>query len=378
MIDPNMLLDNLRDRGIDFYVGVPDSLLGSFCACLEGRSEYRQRHVVAANEGNAIGLAIGHHIGTGKVAVVYMQNSGLGNAVNPLVSIADSRVCKIPMLLIIGWRGQPGVEDEPQHIKQGQITLELLDLLDIPYRIINPESNIDAELDCLFNCISSANTPAALVVSKDSFSHCGYLKSNQMPVDASLTREDAIETILSLTSSKDLIISTTGKASRELHEIRCKNNQQCSDFMMVGGMGHASSVALGVAIEYPEKRVICMDGDGAMLMHLGALSTIGLLKPKNFIHILLNNFAHDSVGGQGTAAVIMNFKELAKAVGYSGYFKAHDARSIELAWDHLDNKAGPSLLEIIVKNGSRKDLGRPSQSAEQNKKAFMVNLGADV
>jgi phosphonopyruvate decarboxylase len=358
--------------GVGFYAGVPDSLLANFCAYVDEHGG-RDQHLITANEGNAVALAMGYHMSTTKVAAVYMQNSGLGNAVNPLTSLADPEVYKVPMLLVIGWRGEPGFKDEPQHVKQGRVTLAQLDVLEIPHWVLDADSNVDTTLDAAFASMQERNAPVALVVRKDTFAK--YKAQNTIAGTSNLAREVALDLLLQLCTENDLIVSTTGKTSREVFELRFKHGQKQRDFLTVGGMGHTASIALGVAIGQPKRRVVCLDGDGSLLMHMGSMPVIAGYKPLRFVHVLLNNGSHESVGGQATSACVMNFAQLADAVGYAGYEVANDEFSLKLAWGSLACKDGPVLLEVRIKNGSRDDLGRPTTSAEQNKIAFMEAAG---
>lgn len=368
MIQPRDFFEAMSARGIEFYAGVPDSLLANFCAYVDDTGA-PDKHLITANEGNAIALAMGYHMATGKVAAVYMQNSGLGNAINPLTSLTDPEVYKVPILLVIGWRGEPGVKDEPQHVKQGRITLGQLDVLEIPHWVLNADSDIDTVLDEAFANMGERNAPVALVVRKDTFAN---YKLQGSAVDTStLAREAALEQLLQLSSGDDLIVSTTGKTSREVFELRVKHGQAQRDFLTVGGMGHTASIALGAAIGQPHRRVVCLDGDGSLLMHMGSMPVIGKFAPNRYIHVLLNNESHESVGGQATAAGIVNFRKLARAVGYTGYEQANDIESLALAWDKLNQIKGPVLLEIKIKTGSREKLGRPTSTPIQNKLAFM-------
>lgn len=375
MIHPKDFFSALNCRGVGFYVGVPDSLLANFCSYVDDNGGEKQ-HLIAANEGNAVGLAMGYHMATGKVAVVYMQNSGLGNAVNPLTSLTDPEVYKVPMLFIVGWRGEPGYKDEPQHIKQGRVTLAQLDILDIPYLILEAKSDINTILDAAFTKISERNAPVALVVRKDTFADYRPKSNGTILEKSTFEREAALDEILHLCSEDDLIITTTGKTSREIFELRVKYGQNQSDFLTVGGMGHTSSIALGLSIGQPNRRIVCIDGDGSLIMHMGSMPVIAKCRPQKFIHILLNNGAHESVGGQATSASVIKFSQLSPAVGYAGYAFAESPTELRNAWRSLDNTIGPVLLEIKIKNGSRSDLGRPTSTAEQNKLAFMKGIRA--
>ena len=372
MIEPQFFFEALRNRGIGFYAGVPDSLLANFCAYVDDQGG-RDQHLITASEGNAVALAMGFHMATGKAAAVYMQNSGLGNAVNPLTSLADPEVYKVPMLLIIGWRGEPGIKDEPQHIKQGRITLSQLEVLEIPHWVLSADSDVKAILDAALDHMTAYSSPVALVVRKDTFaSYKPKLKRSEF---STLMREAALERLLGLCSPDDLIVSTTGKTSREVFELRAKNGQAQRDFLTVGGMGHTSSIALGVAIGQPQRRIVCLDGDGSLLMHMGAMPVIAGFKPARFVHILLNNGSHESVGGQATAATNLDFGQLAKACGYARYEVANTLEGLQTAWAKIANTTGPVFLEVKIRNGSREDLGRPTSTAEHNKLAFMAAAG---
>ena len=358
----------LKSRGVDLFTGVPDSLLKNFCFYLKDHGQ-TDSHIITANEGNAIALAAGYHLSTGKIGAVYLQNSGIGNTINPLVSLTDPDVYRIPLLMIIGWRGEPGIKDEPQHIKQGSITLQQLKLLDIPYWILDSSSDLDIVLTDVFLSIHDSGSPAAVVIRKDTF--MDYNSTLTIQPISELQRENALRKLLDLIHSKDIIVSTTGKTSRELFELRFKRGDSQRDFFTVGSMGHTSSIALGVALGIPKRRVICLDGDGSMLMHLGAVPIIGNVKPSNFIHILLNNGAHESVGGQPTVANEIDFEAIALACGYRHYHQANDQNSIENCWHVIEAQQGPIFFEIKTCIGSREDLGRPSFSPEQNKHFFI-------
>jgi phosphonopyruvate decarboxylase len=368
MIDPRALFESLRRRDVGLFTGVPDSLLASFCAYVDDHA-LATEHVIAANEGNAVALAAGYHLSSGRLGAVYLQNSGLGNTINPLTSLVDPEVYRVPLLLIIGWRGEPGVKDEPQHVKQGRITPGQLDLLEIPYWILEASSDLEGVVAEAFAGLAARNAPVALLVRKDAFS--SYKSKRPRRYDWQLRREDALRTLLELASSRDLVVSTTGKTSREVYELRAQAGQPQRDFLTVGGMGHTASIALGVALGNTDKRVICLDGDGSVLMHLGALPIIGDLAPRNLLHVVLNNSAHESVGGQPTVAGAVDLAALARACGYRAYRLASDDAGIRSAWQELSAEAGPVLLEVRIGLGSRDDLGRPKSSPEENKHAFI-------
>jgi phosphonopyruvate decarboxylase len=371
MINPELFYKKLQSNGINTFYGVPDSLLKDFCAYVDDHGKPTE-HIITANEGNAIAIATGYHISTGKVSAVYMQNSGLGNAINPLTSLADSAVYKIPILLIIGWRGEPNVKDEPQHIKQGEITPKQLELLGIPYWMLDKTTDLDVTLNVVLEKIRNTNSPVALLVKKDAFSE--YKSKRKSDSVYSLNREDALRILLDFAADY-LVVSTTGKTSREVFEIRSEKGQVQRDFLTVGGMGHTSSIALGVAIGQPSRKVLCLDGDGSLLMHMGAMPIIGHLSPPNYVHVLLNNSSHESVGGQPTVADNINLELIAKSSGYKHYYLATNQDELNDAWKNLIDNEGPIFLEIKISKGSRSNLGRPTSSPEQNKLTFMKEIG---
>jgi len=367
MISCKKFYDCLLENEIDFFTGVPDSLLKDFCAYATDNAEGK-KNIIAANEGNAIAIASGYHLATGKYGLVYMQNSGLGNTINPLTSLADKEVYSIPILLLIGWRAEPGVKDEPQHIKMGRIMLGMLDNLEIPYKII--DDNFEDAIKEARKYMIQNKSPFAIVVKKGTFEE--YKLKDKKETNYELNREDAIKLIVPLLDKDDIIVSTTGMTSRELFEFREANKEgHEKDFLTVGCMGHSSSIALGIALEKPERNVYCFDGDGALIMHMGALSVIGELKPKKFRHIVFNNFAHDSVGGQPTAAYNLDIPAIAKASGYAYADSAETRDDIIDKINKIKNIDGPALLEIKVNKGHRKDLGRPTRTPIENKEDFM-------
>ena len=374
MIRPQFFYELLQENGTDFFTGVPDSLLKNFCAYITDTAD-KTHHIIAANEGCAVGLAAGYYFATNTIPLVYMQNSGLGNTVNPLLSLADKDVYSVPLLLVIGWRGEPGgAHDEPQHIKQGKVTCALLDAMEIPYAILETDEEKAAiQIIHTYKMIKERNAPFALVVRKDCFAPY-TLKSNDS-VPAEMTREQAIEQIIAHAPSNAVFVSTTGMASRELYELREKNQQKHdTDFLTVGSMGHASQIALGIALCKTHRKVVCIDGDGAAIMHLGALSTIGTQKPQNMIHIVLNNGAHDSVGGQPTVGRKINLCAAALACGYDQALSVAAPEALLSNLKIAFASPGTVFIEVMVSKGARPDLGRPKSSPIENKKAFMALL----
>lgn len=436
MIRPEFFIDTLGSYGIDFFAGVPDSLLKNFCAVLSARLDSRH-NIVAANEGGAVGLAAGHYLATGRPACVYMQNSGEGNAVNPLASLMDGDVYGLPALLVIGWRGEPGVKDEPQHAKQGKITLSLLDCLGIPYSVLSDDESVASDQIADALAVINAGGVYALVVRKGTFSapeavpaaepSSAAQPSADQPSAAAdvpeLSRESAIQAVAAALGPQDIVVSTTGMISRELFEYRASAGMgHGHDFLTVGSMGHASQIALGIALERPDRRVCCFDGDGAVLMHMGSMAIVGQSGASNYVHIVFNNGAHDSVGGQPTVGLAVDLCAVARAVGYRSAVRVCTAAELRSALPGLlsgagspagsgagsvaegaadsvalsgsgagssaaasagssagssaSSVAGPAFLEVIVRKGNRPDLGRPTTTPVQNRDAFMDFLKA--
>ena len=374
MISPAFFIETLQKQGIDFFAGVPDSLLKNICAYITDNFDARH-NIITANEGAAIGFAAGHFLATGQPACVYMQNSGQGNTINPLASLTDKDVYNIPVLLIIGWRGRPGVHDEPQHVKQGKVTLGLLDVMGIGYEVLSKdEKEAAAQIDRAVAALRN-NEVYALVIEKDTFDD--YKIQNIEVNDLPMSREEAIQAVAQALDSKDVIVSTTGMISRELFEAREAWGQGHErDFLTVGSMGHASQIALGIALEKQDRKVWCFDGDGATIMHMGSMAIVASKKPSNYIHVVFNNGAHDSVGGQPTVGLKIDLPAIAKAAGYAAAFSVSTIEELNSQLSTLNSKfkAGPVLLEIKVKKGNRKDLGRPTTTPIQNKEALMAFL----
>ncbi|WP_296861512.1 phosphonopyruvate decarboxylase [uncultured Methanobrevibacter sp.] len=365
MINVEEFVNYLKDINIDFFTGVPDSQLSSFADYVEENCD----NIIAANEGNALAIASGYNLSTGNYPLVYLQNSGLGNIVNPVTSLTHGEVYSIPVVYLIGWRGQPGVHDEPQHKKQGAITLDLLDMLDIKYTVITKETKFE-ELLGVFenNFVNQLNNGN---ISKGAFEDYKIKKENKNV----LTREEAIQTIVDFLSDDDMVVSTTGKSSRELFEYREELKQgHGNDFLTVGSMGHSSSIALGVALNNFNKKIFCFDGDGAILMHMGSLALIGSMKPNNFYHVMFNNSAHESVGGLPTIMSDICIDEIVLACGYKKVYNASSIDELKEVLPQFIEDTGPVFLNIDVNLESRKDLGRPTTTPIENKMEFMNKL----
>ena len=358
----------------DFYTGVPDSQLKALCNYLMNTYGIdAHHHIIAANEGNCAALAAGYHLATGKIPVVYMQNSGEGNIINPVASLLNDKVYAIPVVFIIGWRGEPGIHDEPQHIYQGEVTIKLLEDMGIKPFIIGKETTDEEVAACMdkFRSILAAGKDVAFVIRKGALA---YDEKAVYKNDSIMMREDIIRHIVAV-SGEDPIVSTTGKASRELFEIRAANGQPHKyDFLTVGSMGHSSSIALGVALHKPTAKIWCVDGDGAALMHMGAMAVIGSNKPKNLVHIVINNRAHETVGGMPTVAGSIDLVGVAKACGYPYAVRVDTFEKLDQELEAAKVREVLSFIEISCSIGSRADLGRPTTTALDNKGNFMAYL----
>ena len=372
MITPQFFIGKLQKEGVEFYTGVPDSLLKNVCAYITDHFDNRH-NIIAANEGGAVALAAGYHLATGKVGCVYMQNSGEGNAVNPLASLTDREVYHIPLLLLIGWRGRPGVHDEPQHVKQGKITTGLLNVMGLNYEVLSKdESEASKQIEKAMCSIRETGDAFALVVEKDTFD--SYTLQNEVKNLYEMSREEAIRTVAAAIPANAVIVSTTGMISRELFEYRTAMGQGHErDFLTVGSMGHASQIALGIALQHPERMVYCFDGDGASIMHMGNMAIVGSRRPANYVHVVFNNGAHDSVGGQPTVGHEIDLVGIAKALRYDYAVSVSTEARLK---EELANMQGDGLrlIEVRVKKGNRKDLGRPTTTPLQNKEALMSFL----
>ena len=373
MIRPSYFYNLLIKNGTDFFAGVPDSLLKNFCAYITDTAP-AEKHIISANEGSATALACGYHFATGKIPLIYMQNSGEGNMVNPMLSIADKDVYSVPMLIVIGWRGEPGVHGEPQHVKQGKVTCDLLDAMKIPFEVLSEnEDDLPAQFEKAYKYIKDNNAQYAFVIRKGTFDE--YKLQNNIPVEGKMSREEAIEKIILNADSSTAFVSTTGMASRELYELRDKYNQgHEKDFLTVGGMGHASQIALSIAMQKKDRQIYCIDGDGASIMQMGGMATIGSRKPSNYVHFVLNNGAHDSVGGQPTVGRQIDLCAIAAGCGYENVVKVETPEELEAVLRDYETKDKLTFVEVMVTKGARKDLGRPKSTPAENKEALMSFL----
>lgn len=366
-----MKLDFLKE--FEFFTGVPDSQLKPLCNYLMATYGISDKHVIAANEGNAVGLAAGYHLATGKVPVVYMQNSGLGNIINPVASLMNDKVYGIPCVFIVGWRGEPGVKDEPQHIYQGEVTLKLLEDMDIATFIIGKDTTED-ELSAKmteFKTLLARGKQVAFVVRKGALEFDGKVKYSN---DNKMVREEIIEHIATV-SDTDVVVSTTGKASRELFEIRERRGQtHGSDFLTVGSMGHSSSIALAIARQKPDRKIWIIDGDGALLMHMGSMALLGSNAPKNIVHVVINNGAHETVGGMPTVAEKIDLCKIADGCGYPNFVSVDSFDALDEALRAAKDRDALSFIEVKCSIGARDDLGRPTTTAKENKENFMKYL----
>jgi len=375
MIDPARFVDHLREQGITMYTGVPDSLLKQLGAHIMATLP-REQHVIAANEGGAVAIAMGHYLRTGWPAVVYLQNSGMGNTINPLLSLADPDVYGTPMVVVVGWRGQPGVKDEPQHVKQGRVMEALLDAIEVPWSVL-PHDPGAAE-KTMAEAVKVAverTTPYVVLVEKATFADPGVSLPSASGADELASREDTLIAVTDAVGQDAIVVSTTGMLSRELFEYRERSGQSGErDFLTVGGMGHASSIALGIAMRETEREVWCFDGDGALLMHLGGLAVIADHAPTNYFHVVFNNGVHDSVGGQPTSVNVIDVVSTAHALGYRYASSTSDLESVAAAVQALRAHGGPSLLELKARPGNRPGIGRPTRTPAESKRAFMAAI----
>jgi phosphonopyruvate decarboxylase len=375
MLAPSDYLRVLSDAGVTFFTGIPDSLLKEFCACITATLK-PEDHLIAANEGASVGLAIGHYLGTGSLPLVYLQNSGLGNTVNPLLSLASPEVYGTPMLLMLGWRGEPGKKDEPQHVHQGRVMIKLLEIMDLPVVVLsNDIAEAEVQTQAAVQKAREMNGPVALVVKKDTFSKFAAPKAE---ADLPMGREEAIMAAAEVLEDNAAVICTTGMPSRELFEFRARNKAgHHRDFLTVGGMGHASQIALGLAMAQPARPVYCFDGDGAALMHMGSMAITAQSNAKNLVHLVFNNGVHGSVGGQPTVGFNINMPQIATACGYAHAQRVKTKVELQEAIANSRTFDGVTFIEVQVRPGNRADIGRPTSTPAENKIAMMKFLGVE-
>ncbi|MBF0104001.1 MAG: phosphonopyruvate decarboxylase [Deltaproteobacteria bacterium] len=373
MITSNQLYQCLKKNGFVFFTGVPDSTFKDWMTFLDQNNGKGLTNIIAANECEAVALAMGYHLATGENGVVYMQNAGLGKTVNPLMSLCDPEVYSVPMLLMIGLRGEPGVKDEPQHKKMGAITLSLLDTMGIPYSFLE-QANMEAVINKAAASIKRCKSAYALIIKKGIVKDEGLVVKEKTADQQGLTREDAIKSIVDVLNADAVVVSTTGKASRELFEYRVHKGQQPGDFYTVGGMGCCSSIALGIALQRTDKKVYVFDGDGAVIMQMGSLATVGHYKPKNYYHFIFDNGSYESTGGQPTVSDTLDFEEIARSCGYGHVRTVKNKNELDCLLTDLNQFPCPVLVVIRVNKISRKNLGRPTSTPVENKEKFMKNF----
>lgn len=373
MINQRNLIDSLAKEGVDFFTGVPDSLLNDFCLYLTENLSPSQ-HVMAANEGNAVAIAAGHYLATGKIPVVYMQNSGIGNATNPLLSLTHNCVYGIPMILVIGWRGDPAISDHAQHRKQGELTPILMKNMDIPYEILDTEETVLSKFTWAITHAKQISSPIALIVKKAILTE--MIKKQNYPQSPLMSREEAISTVLDHVGMEAIYLATTGRATRELHEqIKMRGWSHDREFLNVGSMGHLSSIGLGLALGRPDRKVVVFDGDAAAVMHMGSLATNGRYKTPNLIHIVLNNGANESVGGQPSAGRLIDLTGVARACGYKTIGTFNDTKECLLeALQSLSGEDMPTFIDVHIRQGIRSDMPKLSIDYKAQKDALMKHL----
>lgn len=371
MFSCEKLFEAFKKNDLLLFTGVPDSTFKDWMKFLADEHGKRLTNIIACNECEAVANVAGYNLATGKIGVAYMQNAGEGKTVNPLTSLCDPEVYSIPVLLMIGWRGEPGKKDEPQHVKMGKVTIPLLETLGVPYKIL-PDNIEEAEkvIQEMKEKAEKIKSPVAVIMKKGILEK--YEAKNKVKTNFEMTREDAIKAIVDNLEGNEAIVSTTGKTSRELFEYREELGQDHNkDFLTVGSMGCSASIANGIALQKPEKQVFVFDGDGAVVMQMGALATIGHYKPKNLYHIIFDNNAHDSTGGQPTVSDTLNFEQIALACGYKAAKTVEKKADLEEAIKKMKSSNGPQMLIVKVNKGARKDLGRPTTTPIENKEGFM-------
>ena len=373
MVDQKQLFDSLQGLGVDFFTGVPDSLLNNFCLYMTKNIPDGQ-HVMAANEGNAVAIAAGHYLATGNIPLVYMQNSGIGNATNPLLSLTHDCVYGIPMILVIGWRGDPSISDHAQHRKQGELTPVLMKDMDIPYDILDSDDTVIDKFAWAVSKAREISSPVALIAKKAILTE--KVKKQEYPSSKLMNREEAVAAVVDVLGSDAIYLGTTGRATREVHEqLKEHGVGEGHEFQNVGSMGHVSSVGLGLALAKPEKRIVVFDGDAAAVMHMGALATNCRYHAGNMIHIVLNNGVNESVGGQPSAGYVVNLTEIAAACGYRTPGHAVETKEeLQAIIRNFVQGNMPLFIDVHVRQGIRSDMPKLNIDHKAQKEALMNNL----
>lgn len=355
MVNLDNLFQAFDKMGVKFFTGVPDSLLNDFSLYLTQNIPDTQ-HVMAANEGNAVGIATGNYMATGNIPLVYMQNSGIGNATNPLLSLTHPCVYSIPMVLVIGWRGDPSIKDHAQHKKQGELTPVLMKDMDIPYEILEDENKVISQFEWAVKKAKEISSPVALIVKKGILAQ--KEKHQKYPESQLMSREEAISVVIDVMGKEAVYLATTGRATRELHEqLTLHEIAHDVEFLNVGAMGHLSSIGLGMALGAPKKKIVVFDGDAAAVMHMGSLATNGRYHPHNLLHIVLNNGVNESVGGQKSAGQIIDLTTIAKACGYTTYPCFIDnTDDLRKCAQLFSQKGGLTFADVRLRQGIRKDM----------------------
>jgi len=373
MVNLQQLFQSLDNLGVRFFTGVPDSLLNDFCLYLVNNIPDGQ-HVMAANEGNAIAIAAGNYIATGNIPLVYMQNSGIGNATNPLLSLTHNCVYGIPMVLVIGWRGDPSIDDHSQHKKQGELTPVLMKDMDIPYDILNADNTVIEKFKWAVAKAKEISSPVALIVKKAILTE--KIKKQVFPTSELMNREEAISHVIDVLGNNAIYLGTTGRATREVHEqVNAHQIETGHEFQNVGSMGHVSSVGLGIALAKPLQKVVVFDGDAAAVMHLGAFATNCRYKAGNLIHIVLNNGVNESVGGQPSSGFLINLTKIAEACGYQtpGHF-IDTSEELQQFIQENQNNDMPLFVDVHVRQGIRNDMPKLNIDHQAQKYALMEFL----
>ena len=362
----------LSSLGFDTAIGVPDSTFKGLISYFSSQNGGVFKHLIASNECEDAAVASGYYLAHQRPALVYMQNSGFCKTLNPYTSLLSADVYSIPALLLVGWRGKPGKKDEPQHKMMGRIMLGLFNAMELEYTVLE-ESTWEDQLEKARDYMGSKNRPYVIAIPKGLFDY--FEIPQQDKNKAVLTREEALNIIVDNTSDDAVFISTTGKTSRELFETReQRKDYHGKDFYTVGSMGCASSIAFGVGLADSRKKIYILDGDGAALMQLGTMATIGHYKNSRIKHILLDNNAHESTGSQPTVSDSVNFPQIASACGYEYVESVENEEQLKKVLQQLENNGKLSLLVVKVKKGSRPDLGRPTTTPKENRDAFIRNF----